>query len=169
MQSAHRWLGAAALVFALAGCNGEVVVGGQKDVDAYATGDGTSGGGSASLVPAYARAPGGPVTTHLGGSLAGTVTFQARVELVDAAGDAVALAPSPAGATVRLDGHEDVCRSPRLAVRALPGGAFVSRPNPDDPAIWSDGALTLGEGKENASSCWGTRNPDRSSCATRSW
>jgi hypothetical protein len=108
MRSAHRWLSAAALVFALAGCNGEVVVGGQKDVDAYATGDGTSGGGSASLAPAYAVRPGGPVATHLGGSLAGTVTFQARVELVDAAGDAVALAPSPAGGTVRLDGHDTV-------------------------------------------------------------
>lgn len=48
-------------------------------------------------------------------------------------------------AVVRLDGFDDVCRSPRLAVRALPRDEFVSRTNPDDPPIWADGALTLGD------------------------
>ena len=37
------------------------------------------------------------------------------------------------------------CRSPRLAVHALRDDSFVSVPNPDDPAIWADGALALGD------------------------
>jgi len=45
----------------------------------------------------------------------------------------------------RLDGHDDACRSPRLAVRVLADDAFVSRPNPDDPEIYSGGAVALGE------------------------
>ena len=48
-------------------------------------------------------------------------------------------------AVVHTRGPDDSCRSPRLAVRALRDDSFVSQPNPDDPAIWSDGALTLGD------------------------
>ncbi|QKE84416.1 hypothetical protein [Arthrobacter sp. NEB 688] len=48
-------------------------------------------------------------------------------------------------AVVRTRGGDDACRSPRLAVGALRDGSFVPQPNPDDPAIWSEGALTLGD------------------------
>ncbi|MGG5257540.1 hypothetical protein [Phycicoccus avicenniae] len=48
-------------------------------------------------------------------------------------------------AVVRTRGGDEACRSPRLAVRALRDGAFVTRPNPADPPVWSDGALTLGD------------------------
>ena len=48
-------------------------------------------------------------------------------------------------AVVHTRGGDDACRSPRLAVRALRDDSFVSTPNPDDPAIWADGALTLGD------------------------
>ena len=48
-------------------------------------------------------------------------------------------------AVVRTRVDDGACRSPRLAVQALRDDAFVSTPNPDDPAIWADGALTLGD------------------------
>ena len=48
-------------------------------------------------------------------------------------------------AIVRTRVADGACRSPRLAVQSLRDDAFVSTPNPDDPAIWSDGALTLGD------------------------
>ncbi len=48
-------------------------------------------------------------------------------------------------AVVHTRGPDDACRSPRLAVRALRDDFFVPEPNPDDPAIWADGALTLGD------------------------
>ncbi|QIM20608.1 hypothetical protein G7075_04685 [Phycicoccus sp. HDW14] len=48
-------------------------------------------------------------------------------------------------AVVHTRGGDSACRSPRLAVRALRDGSFVSQPNPADPPIWSDGALTLGD------------------------
>jgi hypothetical protein len=45
----------------------------------------------------------------------------------------------------RGDFPDGMCRSPRLAVQVAAGDAFVSTPNPADPAIWSGGALTLGD------------------------
>ncbi|HYN67037.1 MAG TPA: hypothetical protein VES93_09125, partial [Ornithinibacter sp.] len=48
-------------------------------------------------------------------------------------------------AVVRTRVADGACRSPRLAVRALRDDSFVTVPNPDDPAIWADGALTLGD------------------------
>ncbi len=47
--------------------------------------------------------------------------------------------------TVRGRIPEAACRSPRLRVGVLPDDAFVPVPNPDDPAIWSGGALALGQ------------------------
>ncbi|MFT3798821.1 hypothetical protein [Microbacterium sp.] len=40
---------------------------------------------------------------------------------------------------------ETACRSPRLRVSVLSDDSFIPQPNPDDPAIWSGGALALGE------------------------
>ena len=48
-------------------------------------------------------------------------------------------------AVVRTRVADGACRSPRLAVHALRDDSFVSVPNPDDPAIWADGALALGD------------------------
>jgi hypothetical protein len=112
------------VVLALPGCGKEVVVGGQKEVDTYATGDGTPEG-SPSLAPSYAVAPGGggPVATHIAGRAQGTVTFDARVSLVAGAGapEPVNLAASPA--VVRIDGHDTTFvaggRVPRVRYTAV--------------------------------------------------
>ncbi len=76
--------GAAALLAAtmtvLAGCTGELVGGGQRDVDAAATGDGT-GGGSPSLAPRYSLSEGGGPAFQANG-ISGTISFDARVVLV---------------------------------------------------------------------------------------
>ncbi|HEX5727245.1 MAG TPA: hypothetical protein VFX98_17370 [Longimicrobiaceae bacterium] len=83
---------------AAGGCGGkEVVVGGQKEVDAHATGDGT-GGGAPSL------APGPRQSLQLVGAQ-GTITFDARVELVSSAGSTELLG-DPGAATVRIDGQD---------------------------------------------------------------
>lgn len=98
-------LGAALLV---GGCGKDLVVGGQRDVDTYATGDGTPEGGAApapALAPSLARAPGGPAATHVAGRAQGTVAFDATVELVE--GGAREGAGSGT-ATVRIDGHDTV-------------------------------------------------------------
>lgn len=69
----------AALTMFLAACSGELVGGGQRDVDARATGDGT-GGGSASLAPRYSLADGG--TAFQANGISGTISFDAKVVLM---------------------------------------------------------------------------------------
>jgi len=107
MHTKHALL-ALLLLSGAAGCGKEVLVGGQKDVETRATGDGTPEGGSPSRAAAYALAPpGGPATTHIAGRAQGTITFDATVELVSTAG-AAEDAGGPASATVRIDGHDSV-------------------------------------------------------------
>lgn len=75
-------MGAAALaaMLVLAGCTGELVGGGQRDVEVTATGDGT-GGGSPSLAPRYAVAEGrGPAFQANG--ISGTIRFDLAVSLM---------------------------------------------------------------------------------------
>jgi len=100
-----RYALALLLVMAAPGCGKELVVGGQKHVDARGTGDGTPEG-NASMAPAFDRAP------AAGPSLAaaraqGTITFTAKVELLTADGQAVALG-SAQTATVKIDGTDTV-------------------------------------------------------------
>lgn len=100
-----RYALALLLVMAAPGCGKELVVGGQKHVDTRSTGDGTPEG-SASMAPAFDRSPAG------GPSLAaaraqGTITFNAKVELLRADGQAVALG-SAQPATVKIDGSDTV-------------------------------------------------------------
>ena len=92
-------------VMAVSGCGRELVGGGARDVDAVATGDGTSGGGSPSMAPSYAVAPGGGPVFQANG-LSGTITFDARVSLVR--GGTVEPLNGPATATVRADGRDTV-------------------------------------------------------------
>lgn len=93
------------LVMVAPGCGKELVVGGEKHVDARSTGDGTPEG-SASMAPAFNR------TAADGPSLAaaraqGTIIYAARVELLTADGAAVALGPQTP-ATVKIDGSDTV-------------------------------------------------------------
>lgn len=107
MSTKHALL-ALLLLSGAAGCGKEVLVGGQKDVETRATGDGTPESGSPSRAPAYALAPAdGPVTTHIAGRAQGTITFDAAVELISTSG-AAEDAGGPASATVRIDGHDSV-------------------------------------------------------------
>jgi hypothetical protein len=69
----------AALTMFLAGCSGELVGGGQREVDAQATGDGTSGG-SAALAPRFSLADG--ETAFQANGISGTISFDAKVVLM---------------------------------------------------------------------------------------
>lgn len=89
-------------MMALAGCGRELVGGGQRDVDAVATGDGTSGG-SPSMAPVFASAPAGP--SFQANGIGGTITFDARVSLVRG-GSADPLGPGTA--TVLVNGRDTV-------------------------------------------------------------
>ncbi|HEX8696718.1 MAG TPA: hypothetical protein VF746_30145 [Longimicrobium sp.] len=120
MRTKHALL-ALLLLTGAAGCGKEVLVGGQKDVETRATGDGTPEGGSPSRAAAYALAPGGPATTHIAGRAQGTITFDARVELVSATG-AAEDAGGPASATVRIDGHDSVF----VARGSVPGDQYAT-------------------------------------------
>lgn len=94
----------AAMVMMLAGCSGELVGGGQRDVDAVATGDGT-GGGSASLVPRYAVADGGGTAFQANG-ISGSVSFDAKVMLVR--GGSAELVGTGMGRVVAANGSDTV-------------------------------------------------------------
>lgn len=90
-------------MMALTGCGRELVGGGARNVDARATGDGTPGG-SASVAPAYAIAPGGGPSYQANG-INGSITFDARVSLVRNS------TPEPLGtgtATVSVNGRDTV-------------------------------------------------------------
>jgi hypothetical protein len=93
------------LVMAAPGCGKELVVGGQKHVDARGTGDGTPEG-SASMAPAFDRAPtAGPSLAAV--KAQGTITFDAKVELLRDDGQAVGLG-SAQTAAVKIDGSDTV-------------------------------------------------------------
>lgn len=111
---ATRWL-PALLAAALAGCSGELVGGGQRDVDAMATG---GGGAGSARSPAQSRsAPAvGPVVFQ-SGTATGTLRVEARVSLVRAS------TPAPVGtgsATVRVDGGDTA----RIASGRVPRGGY---------------------------------------------
>ena len=89
---------------ALSGCARELVGGGAREVDARATGDGTSGA-SPSMAPAYAVAPGAAPVFQANG-ISGTITFDARVSLVRS-GQATPLNGTATG-TVSVNGHDTV-------------------------------------------------------------
>lgn len=114
MMQMHATLRAAALLAAitvLPACSGELVGGGARDADAYATGDGTGPGGSPSLAPRQAISPGGGVVFQASG-ITGTIGFDARVSLarlgsVEPVATAEgAVVPANASDTVRLGGSE---------------------------------------------------------------
>lgn len=104
-----RRIMALALLLAMlpaAGCGREVVGGGQTDVATFATGDGTPEGGGAapSRAPAYALSPGAPSATHIAGRTQGTITFEARVQVVRSDGARATVGEGTA--MVRADGHD---------------------------------------------------------------
>ena len=111
------------LLLGTAGCGKELVVGGQKEVETHATGDGTpEGAASASRAPALALAPaGGPLATHIAGRAQGTVTFDATVEVIAAPGGAQPAGGS-AGEVVRLDGHDTTL----VARVRVPEGSYTA-------------------------------------------
>jgi hypothetical protein len=99
------------LLMGAAACGKEVVVGGvrDKDVEVYATGDGTQeDSAGASHAPVLSPAPaGGPAATHIGGRVQGTISFDALVEVVTASGEAVRVGNAQS-VVVRSDGHDTV-------------------------------------------------------------
>jgi hypothetical protein len=110
-------LAALLLAMTTAGCGKELVVGGQKHVDAAGTGDGTPEG-SASKAPAYARLA-GPEAAALRAQ--GTITFTARVELITDAGHVEQLGPAKT-ATVKIDGSDSV----HVASGDVPVGRYTA-------------------------------------------
>src|SRR5215213_9984888 len=111
------------LLLGTAGCGKELVVGGQKEVETHATGDGTPEGAvGASRAPALALAPAdGPVTTHITGRAQGTVSFDATVEVIATPGGSE-LAGSALNTTVRLDGHDTTL----VARGRVPEGSYTA-------------------------------------------
>lgn len=121
-----RWRFArAALLLALAtaGCGKELVVGGQKHVDASGTGDGTpEGSASRSLAPSYARLGDGPSSAlAVAGRAQGTITFDAKVEVATSTGAYEPLSPSLATVTVAIDGSDSV----HIAAGDVPVGSYT--------------------------------------------
>jgi len=111
------------LLLGTAGCGKELVVGGQKEVETHATGDGTPEGAvGASRAPALALAPAdGPLTTHIAGRAQGTVSFDATVEVIATPGGSE-LAGSALNTTVRLDGHDTTL----VARGRVPEGSYTA-------------------------------------------
>jgi hypothetical protein len=110
-------LAALLLAMTTAGCGKELVVGGQKHVDAAGTGDGTPEG-SASKAPAYARLA-GPEAAALRAQ--GTITFTAQVALITDAGRVEQLG-STKTATVKIDGSDSV----HIASGDVPSGRYIA-------------------------------------------
>jgi hypothetical protein len=110
-------LAALLLAMTTAGCGKELVVGGQKHVDAAGTGDGTPEG-SASKAPAYARLA-GPEAAALRAQ--GTITFTAQVALITDAGRVEQLG-STKTATVKIDGSDSV----HIASGDVPWGRYIA-------------------------------------------
>lgn len=117
-----RFVRALLLALAAAGCGKELVVGGQKHVDAAGTGDGTpEGSASATRAPAYARIGGGPSRDLEAVRAQGTITFDARVEVGTGGSSYVALSPSLSTVTVRIDGSDSV----HIAAGDVPAGTYT--------------------------------------------
>jgi hypothetical protein len=99
------------LLLMTAACGKEVVVGGvrDKEVEAYATGDGTQeDGANGSHAPLLSLAPaGGPAAAHIAGRVQGTISFDALVEVVTSSGEAVRVGNAQS-VVVRSDGHDTV-------------------------------------------------------------
>jgi hypothetical protein len=103
-------------MLALAACSGEVVGGGQRDVDTYATADGGSPASPARL-PAGRLSPGGFGTYHAQLLTAqGTVSFDARFSLLATAGGATRLTDETETVVVDLPGGDSV----RVSREAVP-------------------------------------------------
>lgn len=100
------------------GCGKELVVGGEKHVDTRSTGDGTPEG-SASMAPAFDRGPAAGLSLAAARAQ-GTITYQARVELLRANGGAVSLG-APTTATVKIDGSDTVA----VIARDLAAGSYT--------------------------------------------
>lgn len=106
------------LALAVAGCGRELVGGGQRDVDAVATGGGAESGGSATPASSYGAER---ATAFQAEGVSGTVTFDARVSLVRAGRRSAVGAGS---ATVRAGGGDTA----RVAAgRVLEGGYDAAR------------------------------------------
>ncbi len=116
------WCAALLLALAAGGCGKDVVVGGQKDVEASATGDATPEGGSPSRQSgaAFSLAPDGPRLDHAPGRAQGTLTADVQVELV-ASGATFALNDAPTRVTMQIDGDDSV----RVALRGAPEVAYT--------------------------------------------
>lgn len=113
------WMGLMLLLAALAGCSKELVVGGYKQVDGNATGDGTSEGGSPNRAPSFTRLGDG---TQLAAARAqGTIAFDAKVSLVTSDGRVAPLG-SATTSTVRIDGGDTV----RVASANVPAGRYTT-------------------------------------------
>jgi hypothetical protein len=108
-------MGALALLAGvLSGCGGELVGGGQRDVETAAT---AGGGPSPQLTPAYDVAPAGAEPRAQVTSLEGTVTVSGRTSLVRGG------APAAAGAgtaAVRADGRDTA----RVSRGRVPRGPY---------------------------------------------
>lgn len=118
MRTILRAAALLAAITTLPACSGELVGGGAREADAYATGDGTDvSGGSPSLAPRYAIAPGGGAVFQAG-RVSGTVSFDAKVSLVSSG--AVEPVVPGATATVAANGSDTV----RLGGGEISAGAF---------------------------------------------
>jgi len=115
-------LAALLLAMTAAGCGKELVVGGQKHVEAGGTGDGTpEGGASGSRSPSYARLAASRSLAAVAGRAQGTITFDAKVEVGTWAGGYLPLTPAPATVTVRIDGSDTV----HIAAGDVPVGSYT--------------------------------------------
>jgi hypothetical protein len=121
MMTRRFALAALLLAIASAGCGKELVVGGQKHVEATGTGDGTpEGGASGSRAPSYDRLDAVPSLAAAAGRAQGTITFDATVEVGTWAGGYVPLTPAPATVTVKIDGSDTV----HIAAGDVPPGRY---------------------------------------------
>ena len=110
------WSAALLLALAAGGCGKDVVVGGQKDVEANATGDATPEGGSPSRQPG----PAFSLLDHAPGRAQGTITADVRVVLL-ASGGTFALNDAPTRVTMQIDGDDSV----RVVARSVPQAAYT--------------------------------------------
>lgn len=98
---------ALALTLVAAGCGKEIVAGGERDVEAVATGDGSPQSSARSSAGAlHALVPLGGSRASLAAQPQGTLSFDARVSLVGADGEVVPLTRAGAGAQVRIEGTD---------------------------------------------------------------
>jgi|GEM_PF-3032952 len=109
MSRMRKVIALSLLLMGTAGCGKEVVVGGvrDKEVETYATGDGTPEDSTgASRLALHSLAPGGgPASALVAGRVQGTISFDALVELVTPAGEA-AFAGNAQSVMVRSDGGD---------------------------------------------------------------